>query len=365
MQQITDMPTPSYSVDPAWADITPLPQDDGGPNALATIAYTDEYTEASAYLRALMAIPEYSPRALDLTAHLIDLNPAHYTVWLYRMQTLKNLDADIEEELEFLNDVSLRYIKNYQIWQHRQVLVERLAEQITEGKVAGEAEKLEKVVQKELMFLAEMFDKDQKNYHVWSYRQWLVRKFDLWEGHGELEEMERFIRLDVRNNSAWNHRYFVVFGREKLEAKDGARLEAQVPGWRPAEGVWEREVEYAKEAIRLAPQNESPWNYLRALVRREGLTPGWLADFAREFAPVEDGKGLEELPKVRSTFALDVLAEAYAEHEETKAMGAYALDLLAERFDTIHKNFWAYKRKKLGLAATGHGDARPTATVAG
>ena len=58
-----------------------------------------------------------------------------------------------------------------------------------------------------------MFQQDSKNYHVWSYRQWLVRHFDLWDT--ELPDVEELIDEDVRNNSAWNHRYFVVFGRGK------------------------------------------------------------------------------------------------------------------------------------------------------
>lgn len=71
----------TYGDDPEWADIVPIPQDDGGPNALATIAYTDEYREAMSYLRAVMAANEYSQRALELTEHVIGMNPAHYTVW--------------------------------------------------------------------------------------------------------------------------------------------------------------------------------------------------------------------------------------------------------------------------------------------
>lgn len=74
-------PDVPYSEDPAWSDVIPLAQDDGGPNALATIAYTDEYREATSYLRALMAENEFSERGLLLTEHIIHLNPAHYTVW--------------------------------------------------------------------------------------------------------------------------------------------------------------------------------------------------------------------------------------------------------------------------------------------
>lgn len=90
-----------YSSSPTWASITPIPLDDGSnyvsPSAgvtevseaqqqqqitpLATIAYTPEYEEATAYLRAVMAQDEMSDRALELTEDVIKLNPAHYTVW--------------------------------------------------------------------------------------------------------------------------------------------------------------------------------------------------------------------------------------------------------------------------------------------
>ena len=70
-----------YEDDPEWKDVVPIPQDDGGPNALAMIAYTDEYREAMSYLRAVMAANERSERVLDLTEHIITMNPAHYTVW--------------------------------------------------------------------------------------------------------------------------------------------------------------------------------------------------------------------------------------------------------------------------------------------
>lgn len=70
-----------YSDSPDWSDIEPIPQDDGGPNPLAAIAYTEEYSEAMSYLRAVMAKNEYSERVLELTEDVIDMNPAHYTIW--------------------------------------------------------------------------------------------------------------------------------------------------------------------------------------------------------------------------------------------------------------------------------------------
>lgn len=70
-----------YSESPVWAEIVPIAQDDGGPNPLAAIAYTESYSEAMSYLRAVMAKNERSERVLELTDDIIRMNPAHYTVW--------------------------------------------------------------------------------------------------------------------------------------------------------------------------------------------------------------------------------------------------------------------------------------------
>jgi len=70
-----------YHDNTAWDDVEPLPQDDGGLHPLAAIAYSEEYSEAMGYLRAVMARNEFSERVLGLTEHIISMNPAHYTVW--------------------------------------------------------------------------------------------------------------------------------------------------------------------------------------------------------------------------------------------------------------------------------------------
>ena len=70
-----------YADSPTWSDVTPLLQSEAVPKPLAQIAYSDEYSEAMSYLRAIMAAGEKSERVLDLTADVIQMNPAHYTVW--------------------------------------------------------------------------------------------------------------------------------------------------------------------------------------------------------------------------------------------------------------------------------------------
>ena len=156
---------PFYAVSPHWQDVTPIPlasdpptppleatsvstplQQPGG--ALATIAYSARYLEAMSYLRAVMAANEFSERCLALTEDIISMNPAHYTVWLFRMRCLRSLwgvtgeegvrsrgkveeiddtpDPDdqvksrvaegVATELDWLEGVSERNLKNYQIW---------------------------------------------------------------------------------------------------------------------------------------------------------------------------------------------------------------------------------------------------------
>lgn len=70
-----------YADSEEWADLVPIAQDDGGLNPLAAISYTEDYSEAMSYLRAVMASNEKSQRVLELTMDIIKMNPAHYTVW--------------------------------------------------------------------------------------------------------------------------------------------------------------------------------------------------------------------------------------------------------------------------------------------
>ena len=49
---------------------------------------------------------------------------------------------------------------------------------------------------------------EPKNYHGWQYRQWLIRRFEAWQD--ELAFIEDMLAKDPYNNSAWNHRFYVL-----------------------------------------------------------------------------------------------------------------------------------------------------------
>lgn len=114
------------------------------------------------------------------------------------------MGGDLDCELARVRAFVRSHPKNYQAWyhlcpvprsrHHRQSIVARL------GCDAVYAHELDEMV----VLLVD----DAKNYHAWQYRLWLVQHvFDM---HRELELTAELLRLDVYNNSAWNHRYQVL-----------------------------------------------------------------------------------------------------------------------------------------------------------
>ncbi|KAL3428301.1 farnesyltransferase alpha subunit ram2 [Phlyctema vagabunda] len=322
-----------YEIDPVWADVIPIPQEDGE-GALAQIAYTDEYAEAMGYLRAVMASEEHSSRVLDLTEHIISMNAAHYTVWLYRASTIFALSLSVKNELKWLNDVALENQKNYQIWHHRQLLIDHLYDSMSSSK-----SDLEKLGQSELEFMTLMFAEDSKNYHVWSYRQYLVKKLGLFASSPEMESVENLLQEDVRNNSAWSHRFFLVFSNPAYCTPSSKATEPD-PAI-PAD-IIDRELNFAQAATFEAPQNQSPWNYLRGVLRKADRKLSTVESFALQFVALPD-QGEED---VKSSHALDLLADIWQEKGE-KDKADRALRLLGDTYDRIRKNYWEWRRKAL------------------
>ncbi|KAL4998750.1 hypothetical protein BDV10DRAFT_194089 [Aspergillus recurvatus] len=321
-----------YASDPEWASIEPIPLNDGsesGAVPLATIAYSEEYLEATSYLRAVMAANEMSERALNLTEDIISMNPAHYTVWIYRAKIVFALNRDLLEELEWLNGVSLKH--------HRQVIM-------------SSREHFPTLPPKEMDFLMEMFAQDSKNYHVWTYRHWLVRHFELWDSPCELADVNSLLNSDVRNNSAWNHRYMLRFGPRSNEP-DAGMVNADGP---PAEkgrlavvdeDLVDEELKYAQDQIIRAPENRSPWSYARGVLRAASRPLSEWTEFAHKFVvDKRDDQGQIVDVSVKSSHAVEWLADVYADAEENgRAEAVRMLNLLKDKYDPIRKNYWNYR----------------------
>ncbi|KAK0546204.1 CAAX geranylgeranyltransferase alpha subunit, partial [Tilletia horrida] len=158
---------------------------------------------------------------------------------------------------------------------------------------------------RELDFTARILDIDSKNYHTWVYRQWVLCRFgglpassalkgtataadvalpsssvpsshssssgtkgntrsgrtfpELWSG--ELAYTDQLLEEDVRNNSAWNHRFFVLFASGRAKACEADSDSTDEAGW------VRREIGFTKAKIAMTPNNASAWNYLRGISR--------------------------------------------------------------------------------------------------
>lgn len=323
-----------YSQRQEWNDIKPLPQEDG-PHPIVAIAYSERFRDTFDYFRAVLHKNELSERSLELTKDCVSLNPSNYTIWFFRRLIIKELNKDLFNELNYIESVIIDNAKNYQVWHHRKCIVEYIKQQIlskdfrAEGDMSDEREKeLSEVVKGEKIFVSFMLRQDSKNYHGWQHRQWLIKEFNAW--HLEIDYTQDLIEDDIRNNSAWNHRYYVI---ENTTGFIGEALES--------------EIKFTCHRIRLTPNNESSWNYLRGILSSIGLNSNQLIV-----------KMCEDLYKNRETrsshliaFMIDCIEECLSSQTKPdQNLLTEALRLceeLSNQIDVIRKEYWNFIAREL------------------
>lgn len=281
---------------------------------LCRILYLEEYLSTMATFRDFLHKKTYSAEALALTEQVLGLLASHYTAWQYRFDILVHLQANMFDELDWCELVALENEKNYQIWNYRQRIIEYI--------LADDATRDRFDHRREFPIINMMLEQDCKNHHVWSYRKWFVERFSLFDDASEAAYVEQLIDDDVRNNSAWTHRFFLKFSNGK-----------------PSAATISAEIEFAQDRIDLCPQNASSWNYLTGIYAVTGGDIAELKLFCLKYADTS-------AEVISSSFALELLAKiAKAEGESERAKSIYTL--LAEKYDPIRANYWAYLSKQL------------------
>ncbi|KAG8803540.1 CAAX geranylgeranyltransferase alpha subunit [Serendipita sp. 399] len=317
-----EAPRKLYADREEWKDVQPIEQTEIS-NPLIPIFYPPDYKDALDYFRGVVATEERSERVLELTEHIIRMNPAHYSVWQYRYETLLALNSPLDKELKLMDELALANMKFYQVWHHRKLIMMKYKKPLPD-----------------LSFIAKVLTADVKNYHTWQYRQWLLTYFDdeeLWRY--ELPFVDILLKEDIRNNSAWHHRFFVVFDSG---VRDGDEDRAMVV---------RRELNYAKQKIALSPNNLSAWNYLRGILNKTETKFSSIKSFVIPYTLPQQQKDTEEeeyldldnpLPSSSATLpcalAMEFLADIY-EEEGDVTRATELLTGLAEEHDTMRKRY--------------------------
>lgn len=153
----------------------------------------------------------------------------------FRRKILYALQADLGAELNFIRQVTAETPKNYQLWQHRQLILQRLS--------------APEVAEADLEETKGVLLEDAKNIHCWQYRQWLIDFFQL-NRDKELCFVDELLAEDVYNNSAWNHRAFLLRNNNSINNNNSECLD------------W-----CFSKLTKETADNECFWNYLASLLK--------------------------------------------------------------------------------------------------
>jgi protein farnesyltransferase/geranylgeranyltransferase type-1 subunit alpha len=105
---------------------------------------------------------------------------------------LQKLGKDFTDELNWLSELAEDHPKCYQIWHHRQQVSTLNGFSID--------------LVKEMEFIRDQLESDSKNYHCWTYYQFLIQTHSFYD----LKFVDDMITMDVRNNSAWNMSIYII-----------------------------------------------------------------------------------------------------------------------------------------------------------
>lgn len=160
--------------------------------------------------------------------------------------------------------------------------------------------------------------------------------YSLWSN--ELNFIDELLQNDVRNNSAWNQRYFVI---------------AHTTGFK--DDIIERELDYVEKRIFTYPDNESAWNYLRGLgrLRSLNLTDQRLWKFCQN---LYDNYYLkDDLNSQQWRFLLAYMIELLIDddREEKRSENQKFIQQLCEqlvlKIDPIRKKYWQYIQEQQNI----------------
>lgn len=257
-------------------------------------------------------------------------------------------------------------------------------------------------------------DQDEKNYHAWAHRQSIIQLFGLWAQ--DRAYLEAMIEKDVRNNSAWNERLWILQhaphamlrptaaaaaaaardagaqpsssnaagANPPAAADEGPSTSAAGPSEPTAAAaagdsgakqpmsaskaadILRSELEYAAVHIKKAPRNESAWNFVRGLFTLPWVPPNSMARQSMLYTLCTEA--MDDCPACVP--AMDLLALYYtslamnaraagkgAALVQAAKNGVAVLNWLSTA-DPMRWQYWSHLKAELEALMMGGGDLR-------
>jgi len=325
---------------------------------------------------ALKAADAFTRADLALCTDVLELCGEYYTVWNLRKRVLLALFSDgasssaaaaaaaaavapatgdssvppgagvgapsggevFASELKFGKHAIARSPKSYWCWAHRKWLFDVALARVSPPVVPD--------WETELKLCAQLLDLDQRNFHCWSYRRFVVARRGGEHGATELQFTRQKIDQNFSNYSAWHQRSLLLTQMHT----PGAALTAALAS----------EFALIQQAYYTEPDDQSAWVYHRWLVcktleteTRDVICATLRSELANcnELLAVEPHSKWALLTSVFLTRQLLAQRESGDAERERAALVSTAqsrLDLL-QRVDAMRAQFYAQEKKHLEL----------------
>lgn len=197
---------------------------------------------------------EKDEEALQISQQILEMIPDIHSLWNYRREILEHLKETVSEdelqrrlELErSLTETCLRANpKSYGAWHHRTWSIDAMPRPDW---------------QRELALCTKFLSMDERNFHCWDYRRFVVGRAAVPPEH-ELAFTDEKIAVNFSNYSCWHYRTKLL----PLVHPDPLRV-------RPVnEDQHKHELELVQNAAFTDPTDQSAWFYQRWLLGRSRL----------------------------------------------------------------------------------------------
>ncbi|KAI0102579.1 prenyltransferase alpha subunit repeat protein [Nemania sp. FL0031] len=259
---------------------------------LEELEKTKAYRNLENQIRSEVASRNYGLALFDLTTKLVRLNPEYHTIWNIRRRCLltslnateipydtasthwssddaipsdqrsptapgssaipitSTATSGSPSELEFIVPLLLKFPKSYCIWSFRKWILSQVNLRLP-------IPVMRKIWETELGLVSKMLTRDQRNFHAWGYRRFVVANLEKSELQGksmtedEFLFMTKMIKRDLSNFSAWHNRSQLI---PRLLDERGADDQMRI-------AFLDEELAFMREALNVGPEDQSLWFY--------------------------------------------------------------------------------------------------------